>query len=653
MEFIDYTKKSSDKNSVWHHFLRTTDGQKAKCKHCHNILKISGSTSTLHTHLHKKHSINVKCNEGVSTNARQEDTPIASTSKSCDPPAKKLKMTDYYESKDSLTSVISRMVVLDGLPLKVFCTSADLRKLMQKNFKENVPKSPNSIKKMIMDMCHKEKSTLNVEIKVMKSKNTKWSITLDEWTSMKSHRYLNLNIHFQNDDGENFCENLGLIRIVGSMGAEACASLIDKRLDSFGICLDKDIIGLTTDGAAVMAKLGRILPVPFHQLCLAHGVQLAVQDVLYKNNLQTHEDAESCSDSGSDEQNSDDDGFVIERSRRRGVLTDEYKKIMKKVRSVVKIFKNSPTKNDATLQKYVQAEFGKELQLLLDCKTRWSSLSIMLERFLKLKSCVQKALIDVKSAITFSDIEMLCLENLHTCLDMIKTTVEVLCRRDATILTADTAFKFLIKSLDSQDTISAKQLANSLKTRIKERRLYTVVGALQYLHNPNQFLNVTEENEDTFKKPTYEEIKNVFYQAASTITVDDCTTTSMNMNRIESLCESSSDPSPLSFKEKLNRQLSLASVGSDHHHQSTSVINATDLPSMIHVEMALFENGGGRGEILKKALNGLLSIPPTSVESERAFSTAGMFCNKIRSRLNDETLDAFMFLRSRFLKKTD
>ena len=45
----------------------------------------------------------------------------------------------------------------------------------------------------------------------------------------------------------------------------------------------------------------------------------------------------------------------------------------------------------------------------------------------------------------------------------------------------------------------------------------------------------------------------------------------------------------------------------------------------LNKEMTLFES--------------LKSISPTSVESERAFSSSGYICNKIRSSLNDDTLE--------------
>jgi len=44
------------------------------------------------------------------------------------------------------------------------------------------------------------------------------------------------------------------------------------------------------------------------------------------------------------------------------------------------------------------------------------------------------------------------------------------------------------------------------------------------------------------------------------------------------------------------------------------------------------------------------SIPPTSVEAERASSAAGTLCAKIRLRPSDATLDTLCFLRSYYRK---
>jgi hypothetical protein len=67
--------------------------------------------------------------------------------------------------------------------------------------------------------------------------------------------------------------------------------------------------------------------------------------------------------------------------------------------------------------------------------------------------------------------------------------------------------------------------------------------------------------------------------------------------------------------------------------------------------MTLFEASKTRPVNLEKLFRALKSIPPTSVESERAFSSLGLFANKIRNRLNPETLDVLSFLRQYFIKK--
>lgn len=78
-------------------------------------------------------------------------------------------------------------------------------------------------------------------------------------------------------------------------------------------------------------------------------------------------------------------------------------------------------------------------------------------------------------------------------------------------------------------------------------------------------------------------------------------------------------------------------------------VEAEDEETLIKIEMALFENGGLRGKYLQKAYDRLITIPPTSVESERVFSSAKYMCNHLRSRLSDETMDTLSFLRSHYL----
>ena len=46
-----------------------------------------------------------------------------------------------------------------------------------------------------------------------------------------------------------------------------------------------------------------------------------------------------------------------------------------------------------------------------------------------------------------------------------------------------------------------------------------------------------------------------------------------------------------------------------------------------------------------------MTIRPTSVEAERAFSAMGLFATRLRTRLSDVCLDALVFMRQYYKRK--
>lgn len=238
-------------------------------------------------------------------------------------------------------------------------------------------------------------------------------------------------------------------------------------MKDFNLDISKDIVGVTTDGASVMVKLEKIIEAE-HQQCMAHCINLAITDVLYKSTLnpsvdidvveQNYNDAD-VNDVDDDDDNNDDDideedgnGIIIELDasittsniniRHTGISS-----LVSTIRKVVKTFKNSPSKNDKYLQKYVREQLGKETPLKLDCQTRWNSMLFMLETFEEIKFCIQKALIDISSDIHFSDEEFNLLSSLIAALTPVKLTVDALCRKDANLLTADASLTFMLDTL--------------------------------------------------------------------------------------------------------------------------------------------------------------------------------------------------------------
>ena len=64
----------------------------------------------------------------------------------------------------------------------------------------------------------------------------------------------------------------------------------------------------------------------------------------------------------------------------------------------------------------------------------------------------------------------------------VKATVEALCRRDATLITADIALEFMLNKIKQQQSEIGKQLYAALSHRIKERRT-PLSSIVYYLHN--------------------------------------------------------------------------------------------------------------------------------------------------------------------------
>ena len=68
---------------------------------------------------------------------------------------------------------------------------------------------------------------------------------------------MNINLHARNCQFWSLC----LIRVTRSMSADKCIELLQQKLAQHGLDLRKDIVGIMTDGASVMKKVVRILPV--------------------------------------------------------------------------------------------------------------------------------------------------------------------------------------------------------------------------------------------------------------------------------------------------------------------------------------------------------------------------------------------------------
>jgi hypothetical protein len=96
---------------------------------------------------------------------------------------------------------------------------------------------------------------------------------------------------------------------------------------------------------------------------------------------------------------------IIEEEDEDLILEESISDIVAKVRQLGVQFHRSPLKNEV-LQKHLKREFNRELELILDSKTRWNSLAAMIQRFVQIEKCVRMTLIEFGGDISVTSNEV-------------------------------------------------------------------------------------------------------------------------------------------------------------------------------------------------------------------------------------------------------
>ncbi|KAI6653079.1 hypothetical protein LOD99_3915 [Oopsacas minuta] len=388
-------------------------------------------------------------------------------------------------------------------------------------------------------------------------------------------------------------------RIYGKMPAEKVLELLERILIEFNIEWQKHIVSITCDGAPVMVKMGR-LSGNDQQLCLAHGVHLAVVAVLCSKNRipiydeGTDEEPIGISQIQSTISDSYNDGLCgAEDTEGESIFSDEddgeidedmfipplkinIETVIVKFRNIVRIFRKSSLKNEV-LQSYIKEDLGKTSNLVMDCKTRWNSLVSMINRLLTVRKPLCKAMIDINLNMDVCELDWQVLENICSCLKPIEMGISALCQRDANLLSAEGIFYFMIQKLEmirEDPCIKRKEVQKTMKMILSQ--LYSQDGTEQF---DSVILNSQETSED-----------------------------------IE-------DVEIRSFPILLDDQLKRAIQNSTTHVRTPK--EDIGFLSLIK-EMALFEATGDKSKNISSIEEVLNTIPLTSVEAERAFSAAGL-----------------------------
>ncbi|GFV96529.1 BED-type domain-containing protein [Trichonephila clavipes] len=150
-------------------------------------------------------------------------------------------LDDLVESNVNLLVLSDSLSVLSAL--QNFSIKSIRKSLHDKGY--SFPPNPSDVMKLVYKQYNVIKARVTNEISSKLNAGLRCSLTLDELTSLKNRRYLNINVHF--NEGEIF--SLGMLRVSGSFSAENCVKAVETKLQEFGIITEKHIVACVTDGA--------------------------------------------------------------------------------------------------------------------------------------------------------------------------------------------------------------------------------------------------------------------------------------------------------------------------------------------------------------------------------------------------------------------
>jgi phage gp37-like protein len=268
------------------------------------------------------------------------------------------------------------------------------------------------------------------------------------------------------------------------------------------------------------------------------------------------------------------------------------------------------------------------LQLILDVRTRWNSMFEMLKRFIRVRRAI-----DAVNPNALSESEWQAITNVKECLEPVVICSTKLCSKSCTMPQSFAAKEFMMEVLQERranGNYFAQRLIEALDLRIDERTNRDLKDALSIctgadVDDRRATIIFMAALHDRLMAPPIEEI--------DTPPTDD--------GRMTTETESTE----LTLEERFAARMT-QSTTQQRHHPIESTTNSTS--KILKKELNLFSETQHRPNMLAALYDCMLTVKPTSVESERAFSTATLFVTKIRSRMGDETLSNLAMLRAYF-----
>ena len=286
-----------------------------------------------------------------------------------------------------------------------------------------------------------------------------------------------------------------------------------------------------------------------------------------------------------------------------------------------------------------EKEKEEDITLVLDVPTRWNSSIAMLASAVKMKEALKRVQKKGPLKEKFSlptDKEWEAIDNLRAALMPVEILTKLLCEENVSILKAESLFQGAFRALRSFNNDVATKLRLKLEKRYKQRRQVNILSVLTFIMAPMDYSRKVTFykllNPDQLRAEIYQQYTRLFPEVDEDSDME-----------IDAQVADDPEPPPTikPVASETERMMSFfQTAGQDF--VAAKVSSKPSLDTIADEVTRAFETGEVM-EKLKKLECALSSLPASSVECERAFSTIGRFHSKIRNRLDDSSLDYISF----------
>ncbi|CAG9833257.1 unnamed protein product [Diabrotica balteata] len=619
-------RPGAKKSVVWEYFDKIEDRQ-VKCRVCKKILKFFGNTTNLQQHIKRIHPtlLTIPIDEPVTTDLEQTPSVInqeAGPSSASEPlygsddvhlplpkPKRQKQMKLFGalndDLKDSDIEKIDRalvtMITKDYQPLSIV---EDQGFIEYSNLLQPKYKLPNR-KKLSYELLPKMYTQEVSRLESLLSATDNVSVTTDIWTSDSNRSYVTVTCHFICEE-EFFSKVLSTEEILGHHTGENISNILKEIFCRWNI-LHKITTIVSDNGPNIKCAIIEFLK-KHHHPCVAHTLNLSVNDAL-KNNT-------------------------------------EFQCILNKCKKIVGHFNHSAL--SCNKLKSVQQQMGfPVLKVKQDVTTRWNSTLLMLERLVTIKDALSITMTKIDKAPEFLDASEwgVIEESLKLLKPLEIMTTALSGEKYPTLSTVIPLLRGLQFSLNRMDTTTdiCGNLKQSLLDTIARR-----LGILEY----DKIISKAVFLDPRFKKLAFGNDTNA-NNAQKWITEE--LTAIVNENSNAEIQEhqhtsvSDDNKGDLDIWSHFDHKLAKAKSLSTPTSTVTVILRQ-------YLEMPHFERKKNPMEFWKKYKSTFpelyylakkyLSIPATSVPSERVFSKSGQLTNLRRNRLSPKNLNQILFLNS-------